>query len=182
MRESISLYWCEDMVCKYCGAECTDGANYCPQCAAPCGEYVCLSCKRVIPEDAKFCPFCSEKVKVEKPKAIVRLCPRCDLICDIEGATYCAGCGSKLTNRKITARLNSELNKSRNVQYCPRCYSTNIKIYRKGYDYGKATWYSLLGGGGAGRMAAGIDRNTACCRCLDCGKDWETIYDYRIIK
>lgn len=171
------------MVCKHCGSECPDGANYCPKCAAPCGEFICLKCKRVIPEESKFCPYCA--TKVERPKVkkeIPPTCPSCGWVSDIEGAPYCANCGNKLTTNRRFARLANEFNKERNYSYCPKCYSTNIKIYRKGYDYGKATWYSLLGGGGAGRVAAGIDRNTACCRCLDCGKDWETIYDYRIIK
>lgn len=64
---------------------------------------------------------------------------------------------------------------------CPHCGSHNIKIYRKGYNYGKGLKWSLLGGGRYGRYVAGMDSNKACCRCMNCGNDWETDYDYRLI-
>ena len=63
---------------------------------------------------------------------------------------------------------------------CPRCGSNNVKVYRKGYDYKVGFWGSIFGVKGAG-YAGGFDSNKACCRCLDCGKDWETNYDYRLI-
>ena len=63
---------------------------------------------------------------------------------------------------------------------CPRCGSHNIKIYRRGYDYKVGFWGAIFGVKGAG-YAGGFGANNACCRCMDCGKDWETDYDYRLI-
>ena len=63
---------------------------------------------------------------------------------------------------------------------CPKCGSRNIKLYRKGYDYKVGFWGAIFGVKGAG-YAGGFDSNKTCCRCMDCGKDWETDYDYRLI-
>ncbi len=67
-----------------------------------------------------------------------------------------------------------------NIEYCPRCKSTNIKIYREGYDYEKGFWMRMAGVKGGG-YAAGFNRNRARCHCMDCNKDWKTNYDYRFI-
>ena len=64
---------------------------------------------------------------------------------------------------------------------CPSCGSHNIKLYRKGYNYKVGFWGAIFGVRGAG-YAGGFDSNKTCCRCMDCGKDWETDYDYRLIK
>lgn len=64
---------------------------------------------------------------------------------------------------------------------CPKCGSHNIKIYRKGYNYHTGFWGSIFGVRGAG-YAGGFDANNACCRCMNCGNDWETDYDYRLLK
>ncbi len=63
---------------------------------------------------------------------------------------------------------------------CPICGSHNIKIYRKGYNYKVGFWGAIFGIKGAG-YAGGFDANNTCCRCMNCGKDWETDYDYRLI-
>ena len=63
---------------------------------------------------------------------------------------------------------------------CPHCGSHNIKVYRKGYNYKTGFWGSIFGVRGAG-YAGGFDANKACCRCMNCGKDWETDYDYRLL-
>lgn len=63
---------------------------------------------------------------------------------------------------------------------CPQCGSHNIKLYRKGYNYKVGFWGAIFGVRGAG-YAGGFDANKTCCRCMNCGKDWETDYDYRLI-
>lgn len=63
---------------------------------------------------------------------------------------------------------------------CPHCGSHNIKHYRKGYNYKVGFWGAIFGVRGAG-YAGGFNANHTCCRCIDCGKDWETDYDYRLI-
>lgn len=67
-----------------------------------------------------------------------------------------------------------------NIKKCNRCGSTDIKLYRKGYDYKVGFWGAIFGVRGSG-YAGGFDANKTCCRCMDCGKDWETDYDYRLI-
>ena len=67
-----------------------------------------------------------------------------------------------------------------NIEKCNRCGSTNIKLYRKGYNYKVGFWGAIFGVRGAG-YAGGFDANKTCCRCMNCGKDWETDYDYRLI-
>lgn len=63
---------------------------------------------------------------------------------------------------------------------CPRCGSHNIKLYRKGYNYRKGFWLRLFNIKGGGYIA-GMDSNNVCCRCMNCGNDWETDCDYRLI-
>lgn len=75
---------------------------------------------------------------------------------------------------------NEALNMKNNIDHCPVCGSRNIKLYRKGYNYHVGFWGAIFGVRGAG-YAGGFDANKTCCRCMDCGKDWETNYDYRLI-
>lgn len=73
------------------------------------------------------------------------------------------------------------INVKKNIDHCPKCGSTNIKLYRKGYNYKVGFWGAIFGVRGAG-YAGGFDANNTCCRCMNCGNDWETDYDYRLIK
>ena len=75
---------------------------------------------------------------------------------------------------------NEAFNIRNNIDHCPVCGSRNIKLYRKGYNYHVGFWGAIFGVRGAG-YAGGFDANNTCCRCMDCGKDWETDYDYRLI-
>ncbi len=68
-----------------------------------------------------------------------------------------------------------------NIEYCPKCGSHDIKVYREGYDYNKGFWLRLFDVKGGGYVA-GMNSNRARCRCMNCGNDWETGYDYRLIK
>ena len=76
--------------------------------------------------------------------------------------------------------LDEAINARKIIDHCPKCGSHNIKIYRKGYDYKVGFWGSIFKVRGSG-YAGGFGANNACCRCLDCGKDWETDYDYRLL-
>lgn len=88
------------------------------------------------------------------------------------GMTYVA--------KEFTNTLNEAINAKNNIEYCPHCGSHDIKIYRKGYNYHKGFWLRMFDIKGGGYIA-GMDANKACCRCMDCGNDWETDYDYRLI-
>lgn len=75
---------------------------------------------------------------------------------------------------------NGKVSQVDNIEYCPRCKSENIKIYREGYDYEKGFWMRMANVKGGG-YAAGFNRNRARCHCMNCGKDWKTNYDYRFL-
>lgn len=67
-----------------------------------------------------------------------------------------------------------------NIEKCNRCGSTNLKLYRKGYDYKPGFWGAIFGVKGAG-YAGGFEANDTCCLCKDCGYKWQTDFDYRTI-
>jgi Zn finger protein HypA/HybF involved in hydrogenase expression len=75
---------------------------------------------------------------------------------------------------------NGKVSQVDNIEYCPRCESENIKIYREGYDYEKGFLMRMADVKGGG-YAAGFNINRARCHCMNCGKDWKTNYDYRFL-
>ena len=80
----------------------------------------------------------------------------------------------------LASKSSDAINIRKNIDHCPKCGSTNIKLYRKGYNYKVGFWGTIFGVRGAG-YAGGFNANNTCCRCMNCGKDWETDYDYRLI-
>ena len=92
----------------------------------------------------------------------------------------CSNISYKELMRDIFSGIKEATNSKNNIDHCPVCGSRNIKLYRKGYDYKVGFWGAIFGVKGAG-YAGGFDANNTCCRCMDCGKDWETDYDYRLI-
>lgn len=143
----------------------------------------CPKCNRQYFDSVKRCRWCDIDFVVEDVKAhnesATQNCWNCGES-NLPDATHCSNCGEKLDVNKILARIGNELVKKRNINYCPRCNSRNIKLYRKGYNYKIGFWGAIFGVRGAG-YAGGFDANNTCCRCMDCGKDWETDYDYRLI-
>jgi len=83
-------------------------------------------------------------------------------------------------NNELNRAWNEALHSKHIIDHCPKCGSTNVKLYRKGYNYKVGFWGAIFGVRGAG-YAGGFDANNTCCRCMNCGKDWETDYDYRLI-
>ena len=120
---------------------------------------ICKHCGKEMADDYKFCPYCAKSVTKKKT------------LKDALQSTF----------SQTESRLVENLNKRENINHCPNCGSTNIKLYRKGYNYKVGFWGAIFGVRGAG-YAGGFDANKTCCRCMDCGKDWETDYDYRLIK
>lgn len=85
---------------------------------------------------------------------------------------------SKLSDMAFALEEKQESRK--NIDHCPHCGSHDIKIYREGYNYNKGFWlraFDVKGGG----YVAGMNSNRARCRCMNCGNDWATDYDYRLI-
>ena len=139
----------------------------------------CKKCCVDLPDGAKFCTSCGSKVFLEVKEEKVN-CWNCGMANE-SGAAYCMDCGSKLEHNKLLVRIAGELTKKNMADVCPRCHSRNIKLYRKGYNYKTGFWGAIFGVRGA-VYAAGFDANKTRCRCMDCGKDWETDYDYRLVK
>ncbi len=123
---------------------------------------VCRHCGKEIVDDYKFCPYCAKTVK-----------KKTNFTSDLKKATNIFG-------NELNRSLNEALHIRDNIDHCPKCGSTNIKLYRKGYNYKTGFWGAIFGVRGAG-YAGGFDANHTCCRCMNCGKDWETDYDYRLI-
>ena len=90
--------------------------------------------------------------------------------------SICA-CISRL---KALAKENGYIPAAENIEYCPKCGGHNIKIYREGYNYTKGFWLRMFDVKGGGYVA-GMNSNRARCRCMNCGMDWATEYDYRFI-
>lgn len=86
----------------------------------------------------------------------------------------------KLMSKRVKKQIITDQFVVDRTSICPKCGSHNIKIYRKGYNYKKGLLLRLFDVKG-GAYIAGMDSNTTCCRCMNCGNDWETDYDYRLI-
>ena len=142
---------------------------------------VCMFCGTTL--QGEYCTSCGQKrieiIQEEIPPAQVHRCWNCGA--EFENKVdFCSECGAKQDVNKLLVRIGSELVKKNLYDVCPRCGSHNIKHYRKGYNYKIGFWGAIFGVRGAG-YAGGFDANHTCCRCMDCGKDWETDYDYRLI-
>jgi DNA-directed RNA polymerase subunit RPC12/RpoP len=131
----------------------------------------------------KYCTVCGQqRIEITQEEATTTQPHRC-WSCGAEFETkvgFCAECGAKQDVSKLLVRICAEMSKKYLYNVCPKCGGRNIKLYRKGYDYKVGFWGSIFGVSGSG-YAGGFDSNKTCCRCTDCGKDWETDYDYRLI-
>jgi hypothetical protein len=87
---------------------------------------------------------------------------------------------AEIFDSSMKKSFSEAVNLRNNIDHCPKCGSHNIKLYRKGYNYKVGFWGAIFGVRGAG-YAGGFGANNTCCRCMDCGNDWETDYDYRLI-
>lgn len=142
---------------------------------------LCKKCNKSVADDAKYCPYCGTKLVADPPPVPQRRnCWQCGKDNDMD-AVYCSDCGEKLALNKFLARLGNEIGKKYNADHCPSCYSRNLVLYPKGYDYTKGFYLRLLNVKGGGYIA-GMDRHKVCCRCMDCGRSWETDYDFRTLR
>lgn len=171
------------MVCRHCGKEYSDDFAYCPYCAEPKPEP-----EKTLAEE--YIEKVDKETSGMKRRAIIG-----SIVFSIIATLLTGPIGLVLAIINfvamimyVKAKRKKALKPGRqfiiNAQFandqtsiCPKCGSHDIKIYRKGYDYGHGFWFRKYGGG----YTAGLDRNTACCRCTNCGNDWETDYDYRLI-
>lgn len=175
------------MICRHCDKEYSDEFAYCPYCAEPKPE----------PEKSLEEEYI-EKVDNEYSRwnaatiiGNILLCVFCTVILGPVGflfgvvnfiAMLIHGKRKNVKAKKPGRQLiiNAQFSNDQ-TSICPQCGSHSIKIYRKGYNYSVGFWGTLFGAKGSG-YAGGFDANTACCRCMNCGNDWETDYDYRLIK
>ncbi|MBQ8766548.1 MAG: zinc ribbon domain-containing protein [Clostridia bacterium] len=143
---------------------------------------MCHNCGAIVPEGGMFCNKCGERLPAEK-KDVVNIeegmCYKCGEFV-IPGDKYCIYCGAKQDVSDFIKHIERETSKENNITFCPRCGSRDLKLYREGYNYNEAYWSRVFGVKGGG-YAAGMKSNLTRCRCMNCGKDWRTKYDYRLI-
>ena len=140
----------------------------------------CMFCGETL--QGEYCTSCGHKRIEIVQEEEVKQPHRC-WSCGAEFETkvdFCSECGAKQDVNKLLVRIGAELSKKNLYDICPRCGSRNIKHYRKGYNFKVGFWGAIFGLRGA-EYAGGFDANNTCCRCMDCGKEWETDYDYRLI-
>lgn len=183
------------MKCKNCGREYTDELAYCPYCAEPkykkqpevkkyhhwgdAGLKIIIGMVVLLFFSFVYALFKtainSDGESIDESKLLSTfLCIYIPL-----QVAHIIGVIIKYKNKKN--RLIMEQFHYDKTSVCPKCGSHNIKLYRKGYDYNKGFLLQSLNIRGSAYIA-GMDSNKTCCRCMDCGKDWETDYDYRLIK
>ena len=174
------------MICRHCGKEYADDFAYCPYCAEPKPEPERSLEERYV-----------ERVDIEHKRWNISSTVGSVLFCIF--ATLLLGpmglafgiinfivmiVYGKAKNEKAKKPgrqfvINAQFANDQ-TSICPKCGSHSVKVYRKGYDYSPGFWGAIFGVRGAG-YAGGFDKNTACCRCMNCGNDWETDYDYRLL-
>ena len=176
------------MICRHCGKEYADDMGYCPYCAEPIRQadrsleenYIW---KKTMPWLLFMIIFCA----VLQIFLLIAL----NIIGLLIGMVMCplmiwatwygfrkrAIEDLKKNSRKTIIEKQFLADKT---SICPNCGSHDIKVYRKGYNYRPGFWGAIFGVRGAGYVG-GFDANNACCRCMNCGNDWETDYDYRLI-
>lgn len=189
------------MNCKHCGKEIPDDAKYCMYCAEPVVQRVQISPE--IREKTKYGVETFFYTLIIFPITIViyYLWKFAEVLFaimfrgnpgDVECWDFWAVCllavgicAAVVVVRKILYECRSEKEQLIAVQYnedqtsiCPHCGCHDVKVYRKGYNYSKGYWLRKHGGG----YVAGMDSNRARCRCQNCGHDWLTDYDYRLLK
>jgi DNA-directed RNA polymerase subunit RPC12/RpoP len=176
------------MICRHCGKEYSDDYVHCPYCAEPNFE---PKFKKDL--EKEYIKKVNKDATNLKIRAIITsvtfaivgtigLGPIAWLIAGIFIVGVFIYANTKRKNNLRPGRdftINMQFSKDQ-TSICPKCGSHNIKVYRKGYNYKIGFWGAIFGVRGAG-YAGGFDANNTCCRCMDCGKDWETDYDYRLI-
>ncbi len=165
------------MICRHCGKELLDNANFCQNCGTKVKKTTNTSNKKSNTKKIIF-PVLFTAIfyglLLTFAAFSVALMPPLLVVVVIVGVIYTA-----VLVKVIQKNIGYIPNKD-NIEKCNRCGSTNIKVYRKGYNYHTGFWGAIFGVRGSG-YAGGFDANKACCRCMDCGNDWETDYDYRLI-
>ncbi len=162
------------MTCRHCGKEISAKASFCSWCGTKVTKESELIKKRTPIFNFLFPPIFFGLLLTAGAFSAA-LCPILLLPIILVGVCY-----ARFLWEKLKSCIGYVPNKE-NISKCNRCGSTNIKIYRNGYNYSHGFWGAMFGVKGAG-YAGGFDANRARCRCMNCGKDWLTDYDYRLIK
>ena len=191
------------MICKHCGKEFSEEFKYCPYCAEP----VQLLDRLTEEQRANYYKNrTGTKNRIVSvllgivmfPISWVAIYLWNFIDCIFNDVDYYGGWTISLYSFLISVSVviigfsvehfKSDKQKLIDIQFdedqtsiCPSCGSHNVQIYRNGYNYSRGFWGAIFGVRGDG-YAAGFDANKTRCRCMDCGKDWETDYDYRLVK
>lgn len=173
------------MTCTHCGKEYNDDYLHCPYCATP----------NLNPEiEKEYIKKVNQNISKLKIRAIITsvvftiVAVPCLGPIGLVMACVLAVCLFVYVKAKHKSAIKTGKQFTINAQFtkdqtsiCPKCGSHNIRIYRNGYEWNKGYWMRIFDVKG-GSYIAGINSNNARCRCINCGNDWLTDYDYRIIK
>lgn len=178
------------MVCRHCGKQFADDAKYCPYCAEPVPKapksleqnYIDTMTNRARFWSIFGCVILQFLALLCMGPLLGLVFGACVFPVSIWAIMYRIhkDAVEKMQKNDRRAIIDKQFVADQ-TSICPECGSHNIKVYRQGYDYRPGFWGSVAGVRGAGYVG-GFDANNARCRCMNCGHDWETKYDYRLIK
>lgn len=100
-------------------------------------------------------------------------CPECGKQISDQAAS-CPNCGMP-RQKTVNASL-STTPKKQEVIRCPKCYSTNLHVDKKGFSGGKA-FVGAITVGNLGLLAGTIGSNDILITCLKCGHKFNPVKD-----
>lgn len=100
-------------------------------------------------------------------------CPECVKQISDQAAS-CPNCGMP-RQKTVNASL-STTPKKQEVIRCPKCYSTNLHVDKKGFSGGKA-FVGAITVGNLGLLAGTIGSNDILITCLKCGHKFNPVKD-----
>lgn len=177
------------MICNHCGKKYSDEFEYCPYCAEPKPKPEKTLDEAYLDKQVYLAKFWSIFGGIVLQLfALICMGPILGLIFGMMLFPVCIWAiiygVRKQTIEKIQKNSRQTIIDKQysmdQTSICPACGSHNIKVYRKGYNYKVGFWGAIFGIRGS-EFRGGFDADKACCRCVNCGHDWETDYDYRLI-
>lgn len=100
-------------------------------------------------------------------------CPECGKQISDQAAS-CPNCG--MPRQKIATSSLSTTPKTQDVIRCPKCYSSNLHVDKKGFSGGRA-FVGAITVGNLGLLAGTIGSNDILITCLKCGHKFNPVKD-----
>lgn len=103
-------------------------------------------------------------------------CPECGKEISDQAAS-CPNCGMPMHQSTIKSTSVS-LPQNNDLLHCPKCYSTNLHVDKKGFSGGKALAGAVVAGG-IGILAGTIGSQDIDVTCLKCGHKFNPVKDLK---